>query len=215
MHDYPTHPLTGTKLNGFQLPNWDKALDVLHRASREMYALPGCRYLGWDIAFSKTARSPSSNATGGRGRRRSSRTPRASTTSWLRWAKSPDHPAGRYLAPDGFPNASKAPKRERRPLFLQGRRRPFAIGGKCLVAKTSAPAAHTVKRCFMVCRRPPLSKHLAVWRRLPAKGALPAHTKTAGGTPPGRPFCICKPAYRAIARSRAASAMRLALSKRR
>ena len=51
MHDYPTHPLTGTKLNGFQLPNWDKALDVLHRASREMYALPGCRYLGWDIAF--------------------------------------------------------------------------------------------------------------------------------------------------------------------
>ena len=53
MHDYPTHPLTGTKLNGFQLPNWDKALDVLHRASREMYALPGCRYLGWDIAFLK------------------------------------------------------------------------------------------------------------------------------------------------------------------
>ncbi len=51
MHDYPTHPLTGTKLNGFQLPNWDKALDVLHRASRDMYALPGCRYLGWDIAF--------------------------------------------------------------------------------------------------------------------------------------------------------------------
>ncbi len=51
MRDYPTHPLTGTKLNGFQLPNWDKALDVLHRASRDMYALPGCRYLGWDIAF--------------------------------------------------------------------------------------------------------------------------------------------------------------------
>ena len=49
----PPHPLTGTKLNGFQLPNWDKALDVLHRASREMYALPGCRYLGWDIAFLK------------------------------------------------------------------------------------------------------------------------------------------------------------------
>ena len=51
MRDYPTHPLTGTKLKGFQLPNWDKALDVLRRASREMYALPGCRYLGWDIAF--------------------------------------------------------------------------------------------------------------------------------------------------------------------
>lgn len=53
MHVYPTHPLTGTKLKGFQLPNWDKALDVLHRASRDMYALPGCRYLGWDIAFLK------------------------------------------------------------------------------------------------------------------------------------------------------------------
>ena len=39
--DYPNHPLTGTKLKGFQLPNWDKALDVLRRASREMYALPG------------------------------------------------------------------------------------------------------------------------------------------------------------------------------
>ena len=51
MRDYPTHPLTGTKLDGFQLPDWDKALDVIRRASREMYALPGCRYLGWDIAF--------------------------------------------------------------------------------------------------------------------------------------------------------------------
>ena len=53
MRDYPTHPLTGTKLDGFQLPDWDKALDVIRRASREMYALPGCRYLGWDIAFMK------------------------------------------------------------------------------------------------------------------------------------------------------------------
>ena len=27
--------------------------NAIRRASREMYALPGCRYLGWDIAFMK------------------------------------------------------------------------------------------------------------------------------------------------------------------
>ena len=29
----------------------EKALDVVRRASRIMYELPKCRFLGWDIAF--------------------------------------------------------------------------------------------------------------------------------------------------------------------
>ena len=45
------HPLTGTALKGFQIPNWDKALDVVHRAARKAYTLPQCRWIGWDLAF--------------------------------------------------------------------------------------------------------------------------------------------------------------------
>ena len=48
---YVTHPVTGVTLRGFALPNWEKALDVVRRASRIMYELPKCRFLGWDIAF--------------------------------------------------------------------------------------------------------------------------------------------------------------------
>ena len=82
MRDYPTHPLTGTKLKGFQLPNWDKALDVLRRASREMYALPGCRYLGWDIAFLKNGEVSDHRVQLAAGRSKpSSRTAGASTTN--------------------------------------------------------------------------------------------------------------------------------------
>ena len=45
------HPHTHVPLRGFQLPNWAEALSVVRRASREMYNLPRCRFLGWDIAF--------------------------------------------------------------------------------------------------------------------------------------------------------------------
>lgn len=48
---FSVHPLTGTPLRGFRLPNWEKAMDVVRRAAREMYALPRCRFLGWDVAF--------------------------------------------------------------------------------------------------------------------------------------------------------------------
>lgn len=48
---FPIHPLTGTRLKGFQIPNWDTALDVVHRAARALYAVPQCRYLGWDLGF--------------------------------------------------------------------------------------------------------------------------------------------------------------------
>ena len=46
-----TLPLTGTTLKGFQIPNWDKALDVVRRAARKAYALPQCHWIGWDLAF--------------------------------------------------------------------------------------------------------------------------------------------------------------------
>ena len=48
---FSAHPHTHVPLHGFQLPNWREALSVVRRASREMYHLPRCRFLGWDIAF--------------------------------------------------------------------------------------------------------------------------------------------------------------------
>ena len=48
---FSTHPHTHVPLRGFQLPNWAEAMSVVRRASREMYNLPRCRFLGWDIAF--------------------------------------------------------------------------------------------------------------------------------------------------------------------
>ena len=48
---FETHPLTGTRLKGFQIPNWDRALDVVRRAARALYAIPQCRYIGWDLGF--------------------------------------------------------------------------------------------------------------------------------------------------------------------
>ena len=47
------HPLTGTVLKGFQVPNWDKALEITERAARRAYTLPQCRWVGWDLAFLK------------------------------------------------------------------------------------------------------------------------------------------------------------------
>ena len=35
---YPNHPLTGVRLKGFQIPNWDKALALVRRAARRLYA---------------------------------------------------------------------------------------------------------------------------------------------------------------------------------
>lgn len=45
------HPLTGTQIKGFQIPNWDKAIDIVERAARLAYTLPQCRWIGWDLAF--------------------------------------------------------------------------------------------------------------------------------------------------------------------
>ena len=54
---FSTHPLTQTPLRGFPLPNWEAALSVVRRASREMYHLPRCRFLGWDVAFLRDGRA--------------------------------------------------------------------------------------------------------------------------------------------------------------
>ena len=45
---YAVHPQTGTPIQGFQFPEWDKAMDMVRRAAAE---LPQLGYMGWDIAF--------------------------------------------------------------------------------------------------------------------------------------------------------------------
>ena len=45
---FKTHPITGTKINGFQIPYWNEAKEMVKKASK----LSGhVRYIGWDIAF--------------------------------------------------------------------------------------------------------------------------------------------------------------------
>lgn len=42
------HPATGTKIKGFQIPNWDMLLETVDKAIR---VVPGVNYVGWDIAI--------------------------------------------------------------------------------------------------------------------------------------------------------------------
>ena len=46
---YKVHPMTGTPIKGFQFPDWDKATDLVKRASM---VIPQVAYIGWDVAFS-------------------------------------------------------------------------------------------------------------------------------------------------------------------
>jgi len=41
------HPVTGTKIKGFVIPQWNELLRMLEEASRK---LPTLRYIGWDVA---------------------------------------------------------------------------------------------------------------------------------------------------------------------
>ena len=41
--------MTGTPIKGFQFPDWDKATDLVKRASM---VIPQVAYIGWDVAFS-------------------------------------------------------------------------------------------------------------------------------------------------------------------
>lgn len=43
---YETHPDSGVKLIGFQVPNWDKVISLVHEAAR----ISPVHYVGWDIA---------------------------------------------------------------------------------------------------------------------------------------------------------------------
>lgn len=45
------HPDTGAGIIGFELPDWDAALDLVRRAAP---TIPVLRLIGWDIAFSPT-----------------------------------------------------------------------------------------------------------------------------------------------------------------
>lgn len=47
---YAVHPATGTPIQGFQFPDWDKAMDLVKQAAAE---IPQMGYLGWDVAFSE------------------------------------------------------------------------------------------------------------------------------------------------------------------
>lgn len=42
------HPITGTKLIGFKIPNWDIAIETIEVAAK---LVPTVRYIGWDIAI--------------------------------------------------------------------------------------------------------------------------------------------------------------------
>ena len=48
---YQNHPVTGCRILGFQIPNWDKAIALVKSAHG---ALIDCDYLGWDIAITPT-----------------------------------------------------------------------------------------------------------------------------------------------------------------
>lgn len=42
------HPTTGTMFHGFQIPNWEKVLQTVNAAAKE---IEGVRYVGWDVAI--------------------------------------------------------------------------------------------------------------------------------------------------------------------
>lgn len=48
---YETHPYTGAKLLGFQIPYFSQAVELVKRAALEVEDV---RYVGWDVAISKT-----------------------------------------------------------------------------------------------------------------------------------------------------------------
>ena len=47
---YATHPQTGAVIQGFQFPDWDKAMEMVRKAAP---IVPQVAYLGWDIAFTE------------------------------------------------------------------------------------------------------------------------------------------------------------------
>ena len=50
---YERHPATNEVIKGFIFPDWDKALEMVKKAS---LVVPEMRYIGWDVAF--TSKGP-------------------------------------------------------------------------------------------------------------------------------------------------------------
>lgn len=45
---YERHPKTGVEINGFKLPDWDKAMQMCKEAAK---VIPQIGYVGWDVCF--------------------------------------------------------------------------------------------------------------------------------------------------------------------
>ena len=52
---YPIHPLSGLNTEGFQLPNWDKVLEITEKAALRLASLKtgGAGMVGWDVAITQ------------------------------------------------------------------------------------------------------------------------------------------------------------------
>lgn len=48
-HRFETHPDTGVRFRGFQIPQWDEAVAIVKKAA---LMVPGNHYCGWDLAYS-------------------------------------------------------------------------------------------------------------------------------------------------------------------
>lgn len=48
---YYNHPVTGNKIQGFVIPNWDKVLETVNETAT---IVPQIQYVGWDIAITST-----------------------------------------------------------------------------------------------------------------------------------------------------------------
>lgn len=47
---FETHPITGTKIKGFQIPYWNEAKEMVKKAAK---LSPHVRYVGWDVGMSE------------------------------------------------------------------------------------------------------------------------------------------------------------------
>ena len=47
-HSYEVHPDSGVRFKGFQIPDWDQAVDMVKTAA---LMVPGNHYCGWDLAY--------------------------------------------------------------------------------------------------------------------------------------------------------------------
>ena len=51
---FETHPVTGTKFEGFQIPFWPETLQMVRESAKKALEVAGLGYVGWDIAITPT-----------------------------------------------------------------------------------------------------------------------------------------------------------------